>query len=122
ARWFSDTAELDARPGGAGLLTFEDRATGRGGTVRMRVEAAEPPYRLAFRWDFPAGEEPTAQNAPLVEVTLTPQGAGTRLRMVESGLAALRRPEEEKTAYAEGHDKGWDVHLGSLRDYVATLA
>jgi uncharacterized protein YndB with AHSA1/START domain len=27
SKWFSDTAELDARPGGEGLLSFTDRAT-----------------------------------------------------------------------------------------------
>ena len=86
--------------------------------VRLRVEAAEPPRRFAFRWDYPAGEQPHDGNSPLVEFTLTAAGTGTRLRVTESGFAALQRPEQDKAAYIDIHDKGWDAHLASLHDYV----
>jgi uncharacterized protein YndB with AHSA1/START domain len=119
SQWFSDAAELDPRPGGEGRLTFEDRATNQRMAVRLRVEAAEPPHRLAFRWDYPEGEQPHAGNAPLVEFTLTAEGTGTLLRVTESGFATLHRPEQDKAAYIDIHDKGWDVHLTSLQDYVA---
>jgi uncharacterized protein YndB with AHSA1/START domain len=118
-QWFSDAAELDPRPGGEGALTFEDRATSQRMAVRLRVEAAEPPHRFAFRWDYPEGAQPHGGNSLLVEFTLTAEGAGTRLRVTESGFAALQRPEEEKAAYYEAHSKGWDAHLASLHDYVA---
>jgi uncharacterized protein YndB with AHSA1/START domain len=119
SQWFSDAADLDPRPGGEGTLTFEDRATSQRMSVRLRVEAAEPPHRFAFRWDYPDGEQPHEGNAPLVEFTLTAEGTGTRLRVTESGFAVLQRPEQDKATYIDMHDKGWDVHLGSLRDYVA---
>ncbi|HEY2125869.1 MAG TPA: SRPBCC domain-containing protein [Streptosporangiaceae bacterium] len=118
AQWFSDAAELDPRPGGDGLLTFEDRATSQRAVVRLRVEAADPPHRFAFRWDYPEGAQPDESNAPLVEFTLTAESSGTRLRVTESGFAALRRPEADKAGYHETHSKGWDIHLASLRDYV----
>lgn len=118
AQWFSDAAELDPRPGGDGLLTFEDRATSQRAVVWLRVEAADPPHRFAFRWDYPEGALPDESNAPLVEFTLTAESSGTRLRVTESGFAALRRPEADKAGYHETHSKGWDIHLASLRDYV----
>ncbi len=43
--WFADAgAEVDLRPGGAMLLSWEGY-----GTPRARVEAVEPPHRLRFR-------------------------------------------------------------------------
>jgi uncharacterized protein YndB with AHSA1/START domain len=119
SQWFSDAAELDPRPGGEGMLTFADKATSQRMTVRLRVEAAEPFHRFVFRWDYPEGARPAEGNSLLVEFTLTAEGAGTRLRVTESGFVALQRPDQEKAAaYFSAHDKGWDVHLGDLRDYV----
>lgn len=119
SQWFCDAARIDLRPGGEGTLTFGDRATSQQVTVRLRVETAEPPHRFAFRWDHPTGTEPHPGNSLLVEFTLTAEGAGTRLRVTESGFTGLDRPAEDKAAYYDRHSKGWDIHLGSLRDYVS---
>jgi uncharacterized protein YndB with AHSA1/START domain len=119
SQWFADAAELDLVPGGAGSLTFADRATSQRMTVKLAVQAAEPPHRFAFRWDYPDGEQPTEGNSLLVEFTLTAEGDGTRLRVTESGFAALRRPDQDKADYYQAHDKGWEVHLASLQGYVA---
>ena len=119
SQWFSDSAELDPRPGGDGLLVFEDRATSNRAAVWLRVVAAEPPHRFCFRWDHPEGEEPREGNSLLVEFTLTAEDAGTRLRVTESGLAGLRRPGLDIDSYRKAHDKGWDAHLASLEKYVA---
>jgi uncharacterized protein YndB with AHSA1/START domain len=115
SQWFSDTAELDPVPGGEGTLIFEDRAASQRAVVRLSVQAAEPPHRFAFRWDYPDGEQPHQGNSQLVEFSLTADGRGTRLRVTESGFAALRGQAQEKY---EAHDKGWDVHLASLQGYV----
>jgi len=119
AQWFSDAAEIDLRPGGAGTLTFEDRATSNRMAVRLLVVAAEPLRRFAYRWDYPDGEQPREDNSLLVEFTLTAEGAATRLRVTESGLATVQRPGLDTAAYYEAHDKGWDAHLASLEKYVA---
>jgi uncharacterized protein YndB with AHSA1/START domain len=119
SQWFADAAELDPVPGGQGRLTFEDRATTQRMSVRLTVHAAEPPHRFAFRWDYPEGERPAEGNSLLVEFTLAAEGTGTRLRVTESGFAALRKPDEDKAGYYEAHDKGWDAHLASLQGYVA---
>jgi uncharacterized protein YndB with AHSA1/START domain len=119
SQWFADAAELDPVPGGAGSLTFADRATSQRMTVKLAVQAAEPPHRFAFRWDYPDGEQPTEDNSLLVEFTLTAEGDSTRLRVTESGFAALRKPDAEKAGYYEAHDKGWDTHLASLQGYAS---
>lgn len=118
-QWFADAADLDPVPGGQGSLTFEDRATSQRMAVKLTVQAAEPPHRFAFRWDYPEGELPHEGNSRLVEFTLAAEGARTRLRVTESGFAALRKPDQEKASYYEAMDKGWDAHLASLQNYVA---
>jgi uncharacterized protein YndB with AHSA1/START domain len=119
ASWFADVAEIDLRPGGEGMLTFDDRATSQRVTIRLRVETVEPPHTFAFRWDYPEGAVPDGGNSLRVEFTLTAEGDHTRLRVTESGFPQLQRPDEEKTTYVDTHSKGWDTHLASLADYVA---
>jgi len=118
-RWFADAAKLDPVPGGEGTLTFEDRATTQRLAVNLTVQAAEPPRRFAFRWDYPDGAQPREGNSLLVEFILTAEGDSTRLRVTESGFAALDRPAQDVAGYHEAHDKGWDAHLASLQGYVA---
>jgi uncharacterized protein YndB with AHSA1/START domain len=89
----------------------------------MTVVEAIPGQRFVFRWDYPQGEAPTPQNSMLVTFQLTPEGDGTRLKVVEDGFrergweAAVL--EEE---YYRSHDRGWDEHLADLATYAATLA
>jgi uncharacterized protein YndB with AHSA1/START domain len=118
-QWFTAAADLDPVPGSEGSLTFADRATSQRTAVKLTVQAAEPPHRFAFRWAYPDGEQPHEGNSLLVEFTLTPEGTGTRLRVTETGFAALGKPEQDKADYYQDHDKGWDTHLASLQNYVA---
>lgn len=116
--WFSDEAELDLRPGGEGVLTFDVKATRRRSTYHLRFEAVEPPRRLAYRWAYPAGEEPRPANSILVEFTLAEEGGGTRLTVVESGLDLVPWPDDEKIGYADSHERGWAKHLERLSAYA----
>ncbi len=118
--WFTDAIELDNTPGGAGTFTWI-QSGGKGQVnVAVRVEQVERPRFFSFRWDFPEGEEPTERNAPLVEFTLTPEGERTRLRLVESGISLLDRSDDEKTAYADEHNHGWDSIVAKLAEYAPT--
>ena len=69
------------------------------GEFPLRVEKVDPPPYLAYRWvsAFP-GEELREGNSTLVEFTLTAEGDCTRLRVVESGFAALPTSEENRAA------------------------
>jgi uncharacterized protein YndB with AHSA1/START domain len=119
AEWFSDSAEIDLRPGGEGTLVWRMKATSREAKVNLRVERLEPPHVFAFRWDYTDGAEPDGTNSPLVEFTLEALGDSTRLRLVESGLENVTRPEEEKARYFSEHTSGWDTHMDRLQRYVA---
>jgi uncharacterized protein YndB with AHSA1/START domain len=116
ASWFGESAEIDLRPGGAALFTWEKH-----GSAHARVERVEPPHVFSFRWARPLGAEPREGNSTLVEFTLAPEGEGTRLRVVESGFPALEGTEEEKTTYADGNTEGWAHELAELQAYAATL-
>jgi uncharacterized protein YndB with AHSA1/START domain len=115
-RWFGDSAEIDLRPGGRAEVTWKKH-----GTTYARVEKVEAPHFFSFRWARPLGAEPGAGNTTLVEFSLVEEGAGTRLRVVESGFPALEGTEEEKAAYAEGNTEGWASELAELQEYAASL-
>jgi uncharacterized protein YndB with AHSA1/START domain len=118
AEWLTDSAELDVRPGGEGRMSWKRER--REGRVNVHVERVEPPRFFSFRWDHPDGAEPGPTNAPLVEFTLEPDGDTTRLRLVESDLDRIDRPEEEKNGYYADHVAGWNTIIERLRDYAAS--
>jgi uncharacterized protein YndB with AHSA1/START domain len=116
--WFADSVEIEVAPGGRGRFTWI-QDTGPTNTVVVRVERADPPHYLSYRWNFPEGEEPHEGNAPLVEFSLTAEASGTRLRLVESGISGLERSEAEKSAYRDDHVRGWDSLLAKLVNYAS---
>jgi uncharacterized protein YndB with AHSA1/START domain len=120
-RWFGDAgAEIDLRPGGAMVMHWREHGSSRG-----RIEAVEPHSRFSYRWapfKDPGGEEPAEGNSTLVEFTLAPHGDGTRLRVVETGFAALATSEEQRARNAESNTEGWAFELGELADYAAKVA
>ena len=114
--WFSDSVELDLRPGGEIVLTWEDF-----GNVRGRVERVEPPHFFSFRWVIPRTPdlELADDNATLVEFSLSAAGECTRLTVVESGFARLAGAEDENQGHVDSHRRGWEKELGELETYVA---
>lgn len=116
AGWFSQSAEIDLRPGGDAKFTWRQH-----GSALAWVERVEPPHFFAFRWVRPVGEEQRRDNSTLVEFTLTDEGDRTRLRVVESGFRKLAWSENAKTRYADENTRGWQLELGELRDYVSEL-
>jgi uncharacterized protein YndB with AHSA1/START domain len=115
--WFGNAgADVDLKPGGAFALHWNDAASFYG-----RVEAVEPPHRVAYRWLSKRGsrDEPTAANSTLMEFALAADGAGTRLAVVESGFDGLDVSAAERTALFADHTAGWPRELGELTDYAA---
>ncbi|MGH2562426.1 MAG: SRPBCC family protein, partial [Thermomicrobiales bacterium] len=117
-QWFAHAgAEVDLRPGGLIVMRWEEH-----GTYLARIEQVEP-YRLfSYRGAYPADEEPRNGNSTLVEFILSPEGDGTRLRVVESGFTSLAVPEEEKRTRIEENTQGWQGGLTELKSYVERLA
>ena len=80
------------------------------------VEQVDPPHRLAWRWclaaGVPVGQGPTTR----VEIALSPAGVDTRVRLTESGFAALS--PEERARCQPGNDAGWEMLLDGLASQV----
>lgn len=116
--WFADAgAEVELRPGGKMILSWREH-----GTYQGVVERVEPPRLFSFRGAINPDEELREDNCTLVEFTLTPDGEGTRLRVVESGYQALRGSEEEKAKHAQENAEGWRDKLVELRTYAQGLS
>ncbi len=108
--WFGDEATIDLRPGGVARMRWSS-----GFRVEMRVERVEEPTVFGFTWQIYGLPEDDPRRT-YVEFTLEPAGAGTRLRVVESGFAQL--PEDAYRAAYDGNTKGWASELGELVDYL----
>jgi uncharacterized protein YndB with AHSA1/START domain len=111
--WFGNQATIDLRPGGAARLTWDGGSGGSG--VDMRVERVEQPTVFGFTWHIDGLPEDDPRRT-YVEFTLEPTGAGTRLRVVETGFAQL--PEEAHHKAFNGNTEGWMRELGELADYL----
>ena len=87
------------------------------------VALMEPENRFAFTWhpyaidpelDY-SGETPT-----LVEFTLQPVGAGTRLTIIETGFDTLPAHRRDKTLRM--NDEGWREQCESIARYLDDAA
>jgi uncharacterized protein YndB with AHSA1/START domain len=108
--WFGDKATIDLRPGGAAEMTFSS-----GLSVGMRVERVEEPTVFGFTWRVPDLPEDDPRRT-YVEFTLEAMGAGTRLRVVETGFAQL--PDDSRRTTYDSHAEGWASELGELAGYL----
>jgi uncharacterized protein YndB with AHSA1/START domain len=108
--WFGDKARIDLRPGGAAQMTFAS-----GVTVDMRVERVDEPAVFGFTWRLPDLPEDDPRRT-YVEFTLEAVGAGTRLRVVETGFAQL--PDDSRRKTYDSHAEGWASELGELAGYL----
>jgi len=100
-RWMTIGGTMDPRPGGAfrWQVTSEDIASGKYVEVK-------PPSRLVFTFGWEGEDAITKAGSSTIEITLTPDGNGTLVRLVHSGL-----PTAEA---AEKHAFGWEHYLKRL--------
>jgi uncharacterized protein YndB with AHSA1/START domain len=103
-RWKGSLAELDPRPGGMFRVDLH------GNVARGEFVSIEPPTRVVFTWGWEGEGNPIPPGASTVEVTLTPDGDGTVLRLVHRNL-----PVEAQGAHADG----WDHFLPRLVEAAA---
>lgn len=102
--WFTDRAKGRARVGATVTWCFD----------RFRMElpyevlVADPGEHLVLKGS-PVGRPPY-----LFEVRLDPDGAGTRVRLVNSGFGVGSRLDEQR----EGVESGWRVALAILKLYL----
>lgn len=116
--WFAfDGATIDLRPGGELMMRWKEH-----GTFYSRIERVEPPYRFAYRGSLlPDDHRIDKGHSTLVEFTITSEGEGSRLRVVESGFRDLAISPEEQDEYVAGNIQGWSGGFAALQDYVERL-
>ena len=103
--WMGVAALLDPRPGG----TFRVEPNARDVVVGEYIEV-DPPHRVVFTWGFDGTGAITGPGSTRVEVTLEPDGEGTRLTLLHHGLTGRAR---------DGHAEGWVHYLERLARVAA---
>jgi uncharacterized protein YndB with AHSA1/START domain len=102
--WMGQACSFDARPGGEYRCDVIPGHTARGEFVEL-----DPPNRLVFTWGWEPGEDgpnPVPPGTSTIEIELTPDGDGAKLRFTHRDL-----PSNEA---AESHGHGWDHYLERL--------
>lgn len=111
SKWFGVEAEIDLRPGGTVVFGWPEH-----GRFHGVVEDVSPPSLFSYRWcldlDTPVDAGPTTK----VQFILEPAPEGTRLKLVESGFAAL--PEGVRDRHLAENTTGWEEELGELAQYL----
>ena len=101
--WKGTEAYLDPRPGGLYRVNVTGREIVRGEYVEVT-----PFSRVVFTWGWEEG--PITPGSTTVEVTLTPDGPGTLLRLRHLGLDAEGQVQ---------HLQGWEHYLPRLATVAA---
>ena len=99
------------------------RESEKWGRFPVEVVRVDPKNYAAFRWASQApGSELTSANTTLVEFHVDPAGdndqdtGAVRVKVVESGFAALDAPEPVREQQLKDNTGGWEMELGSLRE------
>lgn len=100
-QWKGVKATLEARAGGL----FRVEITGRD-IVRGEYQEITPHSRVVFTWGWEGPASPLPPGASTVEITLTPDDAGTLVRLRHSGLPT--------PALLHSHTEGWEHFLPRL--------
>ncbi len=107
-RWQGVDASMNLHPEGE----YRIRLMG-GDVVAGRFVEITPPSRLVYTWGWESGGVPgIAPGSSQVDITFEPDGAGTRLRLVHTGLP----PDADVVS---SHGDGWSYYLMRLADVVA---
>jgi uncharacterized protein YndB with AHSA1/START domain len=118
-KWFGlepnslHSADIDLRPGGAWRFLHSRTAEQTMGFEGAYAEI-EPDERLVFSWSHVITRADGAREATpesRIEVTFTPKGSGSMVRLVHSAV----RTEDAR----RGIGGGWEASFGSLRDVLA---
>jgi uncharacterized protein YndB with AHSA1/START domain len=108
--WFGDSAEVDLRVGGTAKVTWNS-----GDAAQLRIERLEPQTVFGYTWGI-YGLPDQDPRRTYVEFTLTPDGSGTTVTVVETGFAQLE-PDDYGKAFSS-NTKGWAAELDELVAYL----
>jgi uncharacterized protein YndB with AHSA1/START domain len=99
-RWIGADATLDPRPGGVSRIAISDVAVMSGEFVEV-----VPYSRVVFHWGWENRLFAVPPASTVLEVSLTPEAGGTRVRLTHKEL-----PD----AAIHAHEVGWEHYLGRL--------
>jgi uncharacterized protein YndB with AHSA1/START domain len=105
-RWKGAEATLEPQPGGLYRVVMSPG----GDVVRGEYVEVIPHSRLVFTWGFEGEGGLLPAGASTVEVTFTPEGEGTLVRLVHRDLPGDVR---------DAHARGWAHYLDRLRRVAA---
>jgi uncharacterized protein YndB with AHSA1/START domain len=100
-QWMGHAATLDPRPGGIYRVDID-----QGWIAIGEYVVVDPPHRVVFTWGWKDDADLVPPGSSTVEITLTPDGEETIVRLVHSDL-----PTPESAA---GHRAGWEKFLPRL--------
>ena len=119
--WWPDDATLDPVPGGVGELVWTGDGPESAMVVPMTVVEAVPPRLFSFRWAYDPSVVPGPSNSFLVTFDLVPSGAGTIVRLTETGFREQGWEIAVLEAAYHEHADAWDRFLPRLGEYVARV-
>ena len=99
-RWFGVSAKLEPQPGGLFRVEIDDHNIARGTYIELT-----PHERVVFTWGWEGEGREVPPGSTTVEVTFTPEGDATLVRLRHSGL-----PD----GTIDKHGDGWGHYLGRL--------
>ncbi len=107
-RWQGIDASIDPHEGGQYRIDINSDDS-----VSGRFVEVTPHSRLVYTWGWERGGVPGfGPGSSQVDITLEAEGAGTRLRLVHTGLP----PDRD---VADSHGDGWSYYLMRLADVIA---
>ena len=100
AEWIGTEVDLDPRPGG--IFRVVPNLVD---VIRGQYVETVPYAKVSFTWGFDGAGHEVPAGSTLVEITLEPEGAGTRLRLTHRDLTGEWQDE---------HAAGWDHYLARI--------
>jgi uncharacterized protein YndB with AHSA1/START domain len=100
-QWLGTGADVNPRPGGLFRIPMLGNDVVRGTYLE-----AVPNSKVTFTWGFEGEGHELPAGSTVVEITLAPEGAGTRLKLVHRELPADWLPD---------HSAGWDYCLARIQ-------
>ena len=119
--WWPDNARYEVVEGAVGEIAFGDPEHG-GAVELLTVIEVDAPRTFSFRWTHPADQAADVGNSLLVTFELLPSGAGTLLKMTETGFREMGWEAAVLEEQYHDHVTGWDYFIPRLATYAASLA
>ena len=120
-QWWPDDADYELVPGTPGQIVFGMHGDGPS-IVGFEVVDAQPPHTFSFRWTQAPGVAAEHGNSLLVTFELRPSGAGTRLKMTETGFREMGWNAAVLEQQYNEHVHGWSFFLPRLAPYAESVS